>query len=94
MASSNAYQYVTLKEKDVPGAQLIYPEVENHSNVQLKRWLLCRGLTTTGNKSILIERYLLKFIFPLLQYIFTHGKQLNMHNFSKMKQKQKNIFEF
>lgn len=65
MASSNAYQYVTLKEKDVPGAQLIYPEVENHSNVQLKRWLLCRGLTTTGNKSILIERYLLKFIFPL-----------------------------
>ncbi|XP_052083567.1 uncharacterized protein LOC127720860 [Mytilus californianus] len=52
MASSNAYQFVTLKEKDVPGAQLIYPEVENHSNVQLKRWLLCRGLTTTGNKSI------------------------------------------
>ncbi|CAC5410449.1 unnamed protein product [Mytilus coruscus] len=56
MASSNAYQIVTLKEKDVPGAQLIYPEVENHSNVQLKRWLLCKGLTTAGNKSILIAR--------------------------------------
>lgn len=32
MASSSAFQYIKLKEDDVPGAKLIYPEIENHSN--------------------------------------------------------------
>jgi len=57
MASSNAFPKIFLTEDDVPGAKLVYPEVENHSNVQLQRWLVCRGLSSSGNKSALIQRY-------------------------------------
>lgn len=31
MASSNAFPKIFLTEDDVPGAKLVYPEVENHS---------------------------------------------------------------
>ncbi|KAL3869509.1 hypothetical protein ACJMK2_042180 [Sinanodonta woodiana] len=50
------YHYVSLTEDDVPGAKLPYPLVENHSVVQLKRWLQCRDLTISGNLSDFIKR--------------------------------------
>ena len=55
MATSNAFQFV-LRESDVPGAKLVYESIEKHSNIQLQRWLECRGLTKTGNRSKLIRR--------------------------------------
>ena len=45
-----------LCEDDVPGAKLIHKNVEEHSNIQLKRWLQCRGITTTGKRAELIQR--------------------------------------
>jgi hypothetical protein len=51
MASNNE-----LTENDVPGAKFIHPSIEEHTNLQLKRWLKCRGLSTTGKRKDLIER--------------------------------------
>uniref|UniRef100_A0A8W8MG68 SAP domain-containing protein n=1 Tax=Magallana gigas TaxID=29159 RepID=A0A8W8MG68_MAGGI len=45
-----------LTEEDVPGAKFIHPSIEEHTNLQLKRWLKCRGLTTSGKRKDLIER--------------------------------------
>ena len=56
MASCKPFQNINLTEDDVPGAKFVYPEIEDHTNVQLQRWLACRGLQTTGNKSTLIKR--------------------------------------
>ena len=55
MAASNAFQFV-LRESDVPGTKLVYESIEKHSNIQLQRWLECRGLAKTGNRSKLIRR--------------------------------------
>jgi len=57
MAASELVLVVNLEEVDVPGAKLAYPLVEQHSNVQLQRWLECRSLPKTGNRSALIDRY-------------------------------------
>ena len=46
-----------LSEKDIPGAKIPRETVEQCSIVQLKRWLLCRGAKTTGNKKALMTRY-------------------------------------
>ena len=56
MAAANAFQSIVLRESDVPGAKLVYESIEKHSNIQLQRWLECRGLTKTGNRSKLIQR--------------------------------------
>ena len=56
MAASNAFQSIVLRESDVPGAKLVYESIEKHSNIQLQRWLECRGLAKTGNRSKLIQR--------------------------------------
>ena len=53
--ASNAFQFV-LRESDVPGAKLVYESIEKHSNILLQRWLECRGLAKTGNRSKLIRR--------------------------------------
>lgn len=45
-----------LTEEDVPGAKFIHQSIEEHTNLQLKRWLKCRGLTTSGKRKDLIER--------------------------------------
>lgn len=45
-----------LTEEDVPGAKFIHPSIEEHTNLQLKRWHKCRGLTTSGKRKDLIER--------------------------------------
>ena len=55
MAASNAFQFV-LRESDVPGAKLVYESIEKHSNIQFQRWLECRGLAKTGNRSKFIRR--------------------------------------
>ncbi|PFX12333.1 uncharacterized protein LOC111347439 [Stylophora pistillata] len=47
---------VILTEEDIPGAKIPRETVEQCSVVQLKRWLLCRGAKTTGNKKALITR--------------------------------------
>lgn len=47
---------VELNEKDVPGASLAFNDIQCHTNIQLKRWLSRRGLSTAGRKQDLIER--------------------------------------
>lgn len=44
-----------LTEENVPKAKSIHPSIEEHTNLQLKRWLKCRGLTTSGKRKDLIE---------------------------------------
>ncbi|CAC5378406.1 unnamed protein product [Mytilus coruscus] len=56
MASTQSYQKVTLTSDDVPGAKINFDDLDNYGNVQLKRWLECRGLKTGGNKSDLVQR--------------------------------------
>ena len=53
---------VILSEEDIPGAKIPRESVEQCSVVQLKRWLLCRGAKTTGNKKALVTRYV-RFIW-------------------------------
>ncbi|XP_052686824.1 uncharacterized protein LOC128165927 [Crassostrea angulata] len=45
-----------LLEEDVPGSKFVHASVEEHTNIQLKRWLKCRGLPTSGKRPDLIER--------------------------------------
>ena len=56
MASSDAFNLVTLCENDIPGAKFVYESIEKHSNTQLKRWLECRGLPKNGDRSNLLKR--------------------------------------
>ena len=56
MAASIAFQSIVLRESDVPGAKLVYESIEKHSTIQLQRWLECRGLAKTGNRSKLTQR--------------------------------------
>jgi hypothetical protein len=46
----------TISPDDVPGAYINIDNFESCSIVQLKRWLECRGLKTTGNKPDLLQR--------------------------------------
>ena len=57
MASTDTFTNVTLKEDDgIPGAKLNIEHLQEYSNTQLKRWLQCRGLKISGNRSELLER--------------------------------------
>lgn len=51
-----------LLPSDVPGAILKHSVLHNNNLVDLKRWLLCRGLLCTGNKEDVISRYFTEFI--------------------------------
>ena len=44
-----------LTENDVPGAKFVHPNIEEHTNLQLKSLLKCRGLITSGKRKDLIE---------------------------------------
>ena len=45
-----------LSEEDVPGAaSFIHAKLDKHSLDQLRRWLACRGMTRSGNKTALLE---------------------------------------
>jgi hypothetical protein len=48
MAFGGPFFNVKLLETDVPGAQLGENDCENYSVTELRRWLECRGLKTTG----------------------------------------------
>ncbi|XP_060596640.1 uncharacterized protein LOC132750648 [Ruditapes philippinarum] len=54
--ATNTFIHVSLNENDVPGAKFAYSMIEKHSNVQLRRWLYCRDLKTSGNKDDLVKR--------------------------------------
>ncbi|XP_053381993.1 uncharacterized protein LOC128549387 [Mercenaria mercenaria] len=56
MAASEPFQYIELNENEVPGAKFVYESIEKHSNTQLSRWLECRGLRKTGNRSEILKR--------------------------------------
>ena len=45
-----------LTEDDVPGASFQGKNPELFHVCQLKRWLKCRGASTTGNRSELLDR--------------------------------------
>ena len=58
--SQSWYLLVVLEKKtlenDVPGAKSRHGYVEEHTHIELKRWLECRGLKIGGNKAILSKR--------------------------------------
>ena len=56
MTAIGSYPLVTLDENDVTGAKFVHKTIGEHSVVQLKRWLECRGLPVNGSKEDLIER--------------------------------------
>ena len=53
--ATNRFFHISLTENDVPGVKLAYSLIEKHSNVQLRRWLYCRDLKTSGNKDELVK---------------------------------------
>ena len=59
MAANAPFFHISLKEEDVPGAKLPYSSVEKHSNSQLRRWLQCPELKSSGNKEELVKRFCL-----------------------------------
>lgn len=56
MAASDKIYAIKLNEEDVPGAKFRCSDVSEHSVMELKRWLECRGLTTSGKKPELVQR--------------------------------------
>lgn len=59
MAGQQAVQPLSpiqLNEKLIDGASLVFPSVEAHNCVQLKRWLKCHGRPQGGKKAELVER--------------------------------------
>jgi hypothetical protein len=56
MASTQEFQKINLSPDDVPGAYINIDDFESCSILQLKRWLECSGLKTTGNKPDLLQR--------------------------------------
>lgn len=56
MAASDPVYSVKLTADDVPGAKFKYSNINEHSVLELKRWLECRGLPTSGNKDELVKR--------------------------------------
>ena len=48
---------IKLSEDEVPETKFKGKDVEEHTNIQLKRWLECRGLKKRGKKADLLNRY-------------------------------------
>jgi len=55
-----------LRERDIPGASLDGKKPRKLNVAQLKRWLACRGVPTSGKKPQLIERLIAKKCLLLL----------------------------
>ena len=53
---SNDLVSTKLQEKDIPGASLNGRDPNSLKVPELKRWLICRGASTRGNKPDLISR--------------------------------------
>lgn len=47
---------IELLDKDVPGAILPHPTIEENNVKALKRWLACHGQNPQGTKNVLINR--------------------------------------
>jgi len=48
---------IYLTQDDVPGAKLIHDNIEDQTIEQLRRWLVCRGMTHSRlNKEQLVSR--------------------------------------
>ena len=59
---------IKLSEDEVPGAKFKGKDVEEHTNIQLKRWLECRGLKKSGKRTDLLNRYVhSQLLYRLLQ---------------------------
>ncbi|XP_056023104.1 uncharacterized protein LOC130046326 isoform X2 [Ostrea edulis] len=58
MAVSDKIYSIKLEETDVPGAKFRCSDVSEHSVVELKRWLECRGMLQAGTKAELVKRCL------------------------------------
>ncbi|XP_048730406.2 uncharacterized protein LOC125647675 [Ostrea edulis] len=58
MAVSDKIYSIKLEETDVPGAKFRCSDVSEHSVVELKRWLECRGMLQAGTKPELVKRCL------------------------------------
>lgn len=56
MAVSDKIYSIKLEETDVPGAKFRCSDVSEHSVVELKRWLECRGMLQAGTKPELVKR--------------------------------------
>jgi len=56
MAASEKIYTIKLEENDVPGAKFRCSDVAEHSVVELKRWLECRGIATIETKPELVKR--------------------------------------
>ena len=56
MAVNTVQPLITLCESDVPGAKFVHETICNHSVIELKRWLECRGLPVSGKKQDLVLR--------------------------------------
>lgn len=56
MAFGCPFFAVKLSETDVPGASFSESDCVGHSMTEIRRWLECRGLKTTGTKQDLVTR--------------------------------------
>ncbi|XP_071166179.1 uncharacterized protein [Mytilus edulis] len=56
MASTRDFIKIDLTAEDIPGAKLDINKLEDYSNMQLKRWLECRGIKSSGNRTELLKR--------------------------------------
>ena len=55
MASTEPFVLVKLTDEDVPGAACTHSLIEYHTVMQLKRWLACGGMRTSGTKPQLVQ---------------------------------------
>ena len=56
MASTRDFHKIVLTDDDVPGAKIDTNQLGSYGNVQLKRWLECRGIKSSGNRPELLQR--------------------------------------
>ena len=76
MAASEPVYSVKLTIDDVPGAKFKYTTINEHSVIELKRWLECRGLPISGNKDELVKRYACSMFRLCLHCHFTFAYSL------------------
>ncbi|CAC5362099.1 unnamed protein product [Mytilus coruscus] len=56
MASTRYFIKIDLNANDVPGAKIDINQIKSNDNLQLKRWLECRGIKSSGKRTELLKR--------------------------------------
>ena len=56
---------IALTEEDIPEAKLPRENAEECTVPQLRQWLLCRGVKTSGKKAELVKRFVRRMLFLL-----------------------------